>query len=68
MRKIVKYLLIIYQKSTIWRVKVCRFYPSCSQYSIDAVERYGAVKGLWMTIVRLLKCNQFFPGGYDPVK
>lgn len=46
----------------------CRFYPTCSQYAYDAIERYGALKGSWMALKRILKCNPFHPGGYDPVK
>lgn len=46
----------------------CRFYPTCSQYAIDAVNRYGAFKGSWLTVKRLSKCHPFHPGGYDPVK
>jgi putative membrane protein insertion efficiency factor len=46
----------------------CRFYPSCSQYAIDALEKYGVCKGLWLTAVRLLKCQPLHPGGYDPVR
>ncbi|WP_081460842.1 membrane protein insertion efficiency factor YidD [Desulfotomaculum nigrificans] len=45
----------------------CRFYPTCSQYSIQAVEKYGVVKGLWLTVKRLAKCHPFHPGGYDPI-
>jgi len=46
----------------------CRFYPSCSQYAIDAVNRYGAARGLLMAAWRVLRCNPFGRGGYDPVK
>jgi hypothetical protein len=46
----------------------CRFYPSCSQYAIDAISKYGAIKGGFMAIKRIIKCNPFNPGGYDPVK
>ncbi|MCK5567557.1 MAG: membrane protein insertion efficiency factor YidD [Actinomycetia bacterium] len=46
----------------------CRFYPSCSQYAIDAVQRHGAVKGGMMTAYRIIRCNPFNKGGYDPVK
>jgi putative membrane protein insertion efficiency factor len=46
----------------------CRFYPTCSQYAIDALSRYGALKGGWLALKRLLKCHPFHPGGYDPVK
>ncbi len=45
----------------------CRFYPSCSHYGYQAVYRHGALKGGWMAVLRLLRCNPFNPGGYDPV-
>jgi len=46
----------------------CRFYPTCSQYFIEAVEKYGALKGSYIGIKRILKCHPFHPGGYDPLK
>ena len=46
----------------------CRFYPTCSQYSIQAFRKYGFLKGLWLTIRRVSKCHPFHPGGYDPLK
>lgn len=46
----------------------CRFYPTCSQYAIDAIEKYGAFKGFFMALWRVLRCNPFCKGGYDPVK
>jgi putative membrane protein insertion efficiency factor len=46
----------------------CRFYPSCSQYGIEAITKYGAVKGSLMTAWRILRCNPFSKGGYDPVR
>ncbi|MEE0452391.1 MAG: membrane protein insertion efficiency factor YidD [Peptacetobacter sp.] len=46
----------------------CRFYPTCSQYSIEAFKKYGFLKGLYLTIRRVLKCHPFHPGGYDPLK
>jgi putative membrane protein insertion efficiency factor len=46
----------------------CRFYPTCSQYAIEAIERYGAFKGSIMAVKRILRCNPFNKGGYDPVK
>ena len=45
----------------------CRFYPTCSQYGFQAVQKYGAIKGAFMAIYRILRCNPFNPGGYDPV-
>jgi putative membrane protein insertion efficiency factor len=45
----------------------CRFYPSCSHYGYQAVYKYGAIKGSWMAFWRVLRCNPFNPGGYDPV-
>jgi len=46
----------------------CRFEPTCSDYSMEAIERHGVVRGAWMSIKRVLKCHPFHPGGYDPVK
>jgi len=45
----------------------CRFYPSCSQYALDAVTRHGALKGGWLAARRLARCHPFHPGGFDPV-
>jgi putative membrane protein insertion efficiency factor len=45
----------------------CRFYPTCSEYAILAIRKYGVLKGSFMAIKRILKCHPFNPGGYDPV-
>ncbi|SDL70717.1 membrane protein insertion efficiency factor YidD [Sediminibacillus halophilus] len=45
----------------------CRFYPTCSQYGVESFERFGVIKGGFLTIKRLLKCHPFHPGGFDPV-
>lgn len=45
----------------------CRFYPTCSNYGLEAIKTHGAVKGGWLTIKRILKCHPLHPGGIDPV-
>lgn len=44
----------------------CRFYPTCSEYFIQAVRKYGAVRGVWRGLRRICRCHPFHPGGYDP--
>ena len=69
MRYIVVALLKAY-KYTISPLlpSACRFYPSCSSYAIEALEKYGFWKGTWLAIGRLLRCQPFCAGGYDPVR
>uniref|UniRef100_A0A7C4KJE0 Putative membrane protein insertion efficiency factor n=1 Tax=Anaerolinea thermolimosa TaxID=229919 RepID=A0A7C4KJE0_9CHLR len=45
----------------------CRFYPTCSHYGYQAIYKHGAVKGAWLAVKRVIRCNPFNPGGYDPV-
>ncbi|CAB1130276.1 membrane protein insertion efficiency factor [Candidatus Hydrogenisulfobacillus filiaventi] len=45
----------------------CRYQPTCSQYAVEALTKYGAVKGTWLATARVLRCHPFHEGGYDPV-
>lgn len=45
----------------------CRFYPTCSQYALTAIQRFGAIKGGYLSVKRILKCHPYHPGGFDPV-
>ena len=45
----------------------CRYYPSCSSYAVEALEKHGAMRGTWLALKRILRCHPFHPGGVDPV-
>lgn len=66
---LLKGLIVLYQRFiSPLKASSCRFYPTCSHYSLQALEKYGPVKGVWLTLWRILRCHPFHPGGYDPVK
>ncbi|WP_411678702.1 membrane protein insertion efficiency factor YidD [Clostridium thailandense] len=69
MKEFLVFLIKVYRKylSPLKR-PCCRFYPTCSQYAMDALEKYGVLKGGFMAIKRILRCNPLNEGGYDPVK
>jgi putative membrane protein insertion efficiency factor len=69
MKKIILFLIKIYQKYiSPFLGKNCRFYPTCSMYTYQAIEKYGLIKGCFLGIRRIIKCHPFHPGGYDPLK
>ena len=65
-------LILIYQKVfspiivNVFGIR-CRFYPSCSEYTLCAIKRFGVINGLILGVIRFFKCNPLFDGGYDPV-
>jgi len=69
MRRILITLIQLYQRfiSPLKTSPSCRFYPTCSQYTLQAIEKYGTLKGVCLGLIRILKCHPFHPGGYDPV-
>lgn len=72
MKKICIRFIIFYQKhiSSFLKYKGihCKYYPSCSEYTKQAIEKYGTLKGIWLGLKRIIKCNPFSKGGYDPLK
>ncbi|NQT29882.1 MAG: membrane protein insertion efficiency factor YidD [Candidatus Saganbacteria bacterium] len=66
MTRFVRFLFSLYRKLNLFPAR-CRFFPSCSCYTEEAIVRYGLFYGLFLALKRLIRCNQLFPGGFDPV-
>jgi len=67
-KKLVLALIRFYQKAISPGLpRTCRFWPTCSEYAVEAINTYGLARGLLKASFRVLKCNPFHPGGYDPV-
>lgn len=62
-------LIQFYRKfiSPMKKTASCRYIPTCSQYALEALKKYGPFKGMYLAVRRVLRCNHFHPGGYDPV-
>lgn len=67
MKKILISLINLYQKIPFSSHSKCRFIPTCSNYAKEAIMTYGSVKGIYLSIKRILRCNPWGPSGYDPV-
>ncbi|WP_262177586.1 membrane protein insertion efficiency factor YidD [Saccharococcus sp. Marseille-Q5394] len=68
MKSILIYIIKTYQKIiSPLTPPSCRFYPTCSHYGVEALQKHGALKGTWLTIRRISKCHPFHEGGFDPV-
>lgn len=68
MKKLVIKMIIFYQKYlSALKSPCCRFTPTCSQYALEAVRRFGVMKGIMLAFWRIIRCNPFCKGGFDPV-
>jgi putative membrane protein insertion efficiency factor len=68
MKKVMLYVLKFYRKYiSPLKPPTCIYIPTCSEYAVQAVEKYGALKGGWLAVKRVLRCNPFFKGRHDPV-
>lgn len=66
-KKVLIKLIGIYQKISGLTPSVCRFTPTCSEYTKQAIIKYGIMKGIFLGLKRICKCHPFYPGGYDPL-
>lgn len=68
MRTVVMRLIVVYQRFVSPLLgPACRYEPSCSEYTHEAIEKYGVLTGTWMGLKRLFRCHPFHAGGFDPV-
>lgn len=68
MKRILLFLIRFYQRAiSPYTRPSCKYYPTCSNYAVQAIERFGAAKGFCLAFYRILRCNPFSRGGYDPV-
>lgn len=67
MERFILFLISIYQKISKYTPATCRFTPTCSEYTRQAIVKYGVLKGVWLGIKRICKCHPWHEGGYDPV-
>jgi hypothetical protein len=68
MKRILQGLVLFYRKFiSPLKPPTCRFYPTCSAYALEALDKHGAIKGSVLTVKRIVKCHPFHPGGFDPV-
>jgi len=68
MKRLILTIIKVYQNYiSPLKGRTCRFYPTCSQYALEAVNKYGAIKGSLLAIKRVIRCHPFHPGGYDPL-
>jgi uncharacterized protein len=66
-KQIAVFMIRAYRKVSAFTPAVCRYQPTCSRYTEEAIQKYGFWKGTWMGLKRICRCHPFHPGGYDPV-